>query len=527
MTPLIQRPATELVAQLRAGELAAVEVFDAFAEQVRRVQPKINALVCDRLDEGRREALAADAARAAGQALGPLHGLPVSIKEMFDVAGTPTTAGLTTRRRNLAQQDGILVARLRQAGAIVLGKTNVPQLGLYAETDNPLYGRTNNPWDLERSPGGSSGGESALIAAGGSPLGLGSDGGGSIRQPAHVTGICGLKPTGGRLPLLGHWMVSNWPADWVQPGPMARTVDDLWLALQVLAQPNSERPQYGEFPHPPGDPARVAVNRLRVGFYEQLGDLPVVPAVRRAIQQSVRALQDAGVEVVPFEPPVPEAMWECFQVLLYAEGLTDMQRQLRGSVVDARIRDYLRLAKPPAWLRPLAATGARAIGQPRVAQALRMIRRPVLTGAELSQWIFRMHGLRMTMSRALDRQGLDALLGPPHPLPAWPHHDFYANATMAYTGIYNLLAMPAGVVPVTRVQPGEHRAPSNSRDWIDRSITRADTGSEGLPIGAQVIGRWWREDVVLALMRTIERQVRNSPEFPHASPLLADSSTTH
>jgi Asp-tRNA(Asn)/Glu-tRNA(Gln) amidotransferase A subunit family amidase len=98
---------------------------------------------------------------------------------------------------------------------------------------------------------------------------------------------------------------------------------------------------------------------------------------------------------------------------------------------------------------------------------------------------------------------------------------------MAYTGIYNLLAMPAGVVPVTRVQPGEHRAPSNSRDWIDRSITRADTGSEGLPIGAQVIGRWWREDVVLALMRTIERQVRNSPEFPHASPLLADSSTTH
>lgn len=503
---------------LRAGDVSAVEVLDAFTGQIERVNHKINALVVERLGEARDEAKRADSARLAGASLGLLHGLPISIKEMFDVAGLPTTAGITTQKKAVAKRDADTVARLRAAGAIVLGKTNVPQLGLYAESDNPVYGCTNNPWDLQRSPGGSSGGESALIAACGSPLGLGSDGGGSIRQPAHVTGICGLKPTGGRLSLVGHWAVANWPPDWVQPGPMARCVDDLMLAMKVLAQPTSDRPQYGEFPLPMGDPQHVDLSKLRVGYYDELSGISLVPAVRRGVQQAVDILRSAGADLIPFTPPATDAIWECFQVLLYADGLRDMRRKLRGSSVDHRIVQYLNLAKPPAWMRPALVAGAGLIGQAHVAKALKMIRRPMLSGDEYCRWTLKMHGLRLAVSNAMDRLQLDAFLGPPHPMPAWPHSDFYANATMAYTGIYNLLAMPAGVVPITRVQPNEHLAVSPTRDWVERSITRADQGSDGLPVGVQVIGRWWREDVVLSLMKAIESVASRSPLYPHLPP---------
>lgn len=162
--------ATELARRIKAGEVSAVEVVDAHIRRIEAVNPKLNAVVVPLYEQARAQAAAADAAQARGDALGALHGVPVTIKECCHVAGTPSTAGLTGQMNHRADRDGPLVSRLRTAGAIVLGKTNVPQLLLYYESDNPVYGRTNNPWNLERSPGGSSGGEGAIIAAGGSPL---------------------------------------------------------------------------------------------------------------------------------------------------------------------------------------------------------------------------------------------------------------------------------------------------------------------------------------------------------------------
>ncbi len=513
VSDLIERPAIELVELLRVGQVSSVELCDAFLSRIDVVNPRIRAFVVDLREQARSAAVEADAQRQRGEAKGLLHGLPITIKEMFDVAGTPTTAGITQLRQQSAKQDAVVVGRLRKAGAVVLGKTNVPQLGIMAESVNPIYGLTNNPWDLQRSPGGSSGGEAALIAAGGSPLGLGSDGGGSIRQPAHVCGICGIKPTGGRLTMQGHWLSANWPFDWAQPGPMARHVADLVLGMQAMECPQPDRPQYGEFPLPMGNLDSIQPNRVRVGFYEDLPGLPVVPAVRRGLKLAVTALEDAGVDVVPFQPPATPAFWECFQVLLYAEGLRDMRRQLRGSPIDSRVKQFLTFARLPSWIRPPAAWIMDQLGQPRIAKTLRTIRRASLKAEEQCRWQQRMHALRMTMSRAMDRHQLDAIICPPHPVPAWPHDQFYANEAMQYTAIYNLLAMPAGVLPVTHVRPDESGTLPASRECVASALRAADQQSAGLPIGVQIVGRWWRDDVVLALMKLVEAYVRSSGNF--------------
>ena len=185
----------ELAARFASGEVTALEIVDAHVARIEAVNEPLNAVVVKRYDAAREEARALDARRASGEAYGPLAGVPVTIKESIDVAGTPTTFGITSRAGDVASVDDPYVARLRAADAIVLGKTNVPQLLIFTETDNPLHGRGNNPWNLERSPGGSSGGQGAIVAAGGSPWGLGSDIGGSIRVPANSCGIAGIMPT--------------------------------------------------------------------------------------------------------------------------------------------------------------------------------------------------------------------------------------------------------------------------------------------------------------------------------------------
>jgi amidase len=223
MDELFYLSATTLARRIRAGELSAEAVVQAHLQRIAAVNPRLNAVVQLAAEQALAEARAADAAQRNGQALGPLHGVPFTVKDWIDVAGFPCTGGDLAFRDRVPAADAPVVARLRQAGAIFLGKTNVM-------VDNPVYGRANNPYNLAYSTTGSSSGEAALIAAGGSPLGLGSDSGGSIRQPAHACGICGLKPTTGRLPLTGHFpfiSAVNDPRTTI--GPMARFVEDLAL----------------------------------------------------------------------------------------------------------------------------------------------------------------------------------------------------------------------------------------------------------------------------------------------------------
>ena len=504
---LIMRSASALARAIARREVSAREVVDTQIAWIEKINPALNALCVPRFDRARADADAADAAMRAGDVPGPLHGVPISIKEQFSVGGMPTTLGVEGAVEVAA--DGPMVARLRAAGAIVLGKTNVPQLLIFNETDNPVYGRTNNPWNSERSPGGSSGGEAALIAAHGSPLGLGSDIGGSLRTPAHACGIASLKPTSGRLSTqdvvpggfnFGQTAIPQ------QPGPMARAVEDLSLAMNVLAAPGQQRFDADVAPVPWRDPGEVDVATLRVGFYEDDGFFPAAPSVRRAVREAVAALSAAGVHVQPFSPLRVSDAVETFLGILSADGGAGAKRRLGGSARDRRVQGLLKLAGIPAAARPLVAAFARISAQPRLAQQIAHIRPQSTSG----YWaLVQAQGeYRHAFVAALERDRLDALVCPPHALPAVTHGSTYWLATASsYAMLFNLVGMPAGVVPVTRARGGEDAPTQRSLDAVVRVANDVRRGTDGLPVGVQVAARHWREDVVLALMSAIERGV--------------------
>jgi Asp-tRNA(Asn)/Glu-tRNA(Gln) amidotransferase A subunit family amidase len=287
MSNLTSLSAKVLVDRMRRGSLSPVDVVEAFIARIEAVNPTINAVVAQRFDLARREA--ADLSRS--NARGALFGLPVTIKDAIDVAGMPATCGLLSRARNIATQDAAVVARLRAAGAVVIATSNTPDNCWAQETDNLLYGRTNNPWDTARSVGGSTGGEAALIAAGASPLGIGSDIAGSIRLPAAFCGIVGLRPTSGALPEAGFWPPSVGRLAGLNAlGPMARRVEDVALAWDVLRTQQPTR----------YDPA--ALRGLSLAHWFDDGLLPSSYAISAGVLATVDALQDAGMRRVTGAP---------------------------------------------------------------------------------------------------------------------------------------------------------------------------------------------------------------------------------
>ncbi len=266
--------AVSMAEQVRQKEISPVELVDAHLERIANLNPRLNAFVQVDDVRARREAQALEAAAVCGDFKGPLHGVPISIKSSLEVAGLRCESGTKLRVGHVAAKDAVLVSRLKAAGAIVLGVTNTAELLMAWETDNVLYGRTNNPWDLARTPGGSSGGEAAAIASGCSAGGVGSDGGGSIRVPAHFSGICGLKPTPGRIPSTGHFPVSAGPFALLGVvGPMARTVGDLLTLFEVMAGPDDGDPLSA--PVPLRKIQREELKQIRVGYFEDDGRTPV------------------------------------------------------------------------------------------------------------------------------------------------------------------------------------------------------------------------------------------------------------
>ncbi len=314
MNELTFLPAAAMAEQIREKKISPVDLVEAHLAKIERLKPKLNAYVHVDADRARRAARAAEVTN--GKPLGPLHGVPISIKSSIDVAGLRCEAGTRLRAGLVPSNDAPLVARLKNAGAIVLGVTNTPELLMAWETDNLLYGRTQSPWDLERTPGGSSGGEAAAIATGMSAGGVGSDGGGSIRVPAHFSGICGLKPTPGRVPATGHFPP---PAGALAQigvvGPMARTVADLKLLFEVMQGPDDG--DTCSAPVPLRWPTQTKSENSRIGYFEDDGRTPVTAETRAAVRTAAEALRHAGFEVEPFRPEVLEearVVWRKFFV---------------------------------------------------------------------------------------------------------------------------------------------------------------------------------------------------------------------
>ena len=295
MNDLTFLSAVSMAEQIRKKKISPVELVEAHLAQIEKLNPKLNAFV--QVDAERARRAARDAETAVMQwkdARAALHGVPISIKSSIGVAGMRCESGTRLREGFIATQDAPLVARLKNAGAIVLGVTNTPELLMAWETDNLLYGRTNNPWDLERTPGGSSGGEAAAIAAGMSAGGVGSDGGGSIRVPAHFSGICGLKPTPGRIPATGHYPASAGPFALIGVvGPMARTVADLKVLFEVM-----QGPDVGDTcaaPVPVRWPSDDEIKKLRIGYFEDDGRTPVTAETRAGCSHRGRSLARRGI----------------------------------------------------------------------------------------------------------------------------------------------------------------------------------------------------------------------------------------
>lgn len=511
--------AGEIADKIIAGEFTARDAVEAHIQRIEAVHPKLNAVVVPLFDQARAEAVSADNARRQGKPVGPLHGVPITIKESFDVAGTAATMGLSERTGHKATEDAPLVARLRRAGAIILGKSNVPQLLMAAESDNPVYGRTNNPWNPERAPGGSSGGCAAIIAAGGSALGMGSDIGGSIRNPAHACGIHGFKPTSGRLTMLGHAEIfPGQEAILCQPGPLARNVADLVLAMKVLAAPGQEDFDPSIAPVPVGDPAAIKSNNLRVAIYIDNGLMKAAPALRRAVGEAANALRERGVVVEEWTPPDVSEAWQIYLGLLFGDGGVSTRRLLGRSKRDWRINRIVRTAALPRGLISASYWPLKLAGQVRTANAARSL--GAVSTDSYWQLAFKRKQYRARFLAELNTNRFDAIICPPDALPALRHgSSFYLSDALSYANLYNLLGMPAGVVAATRVQAGEESDRAPGIDIVELNARKVEAGSAGLPVGVQVAARPWREDIVLALMAMLEEHFKGQPSYPSRPPL--------
>jgi len=444
---------------IRDGEISAVELMDAHLRRIEQVNPSLNA-VAEVLSESAREAAArVDQQRAQGVPLGSLAGVPFSVKDSIEVQGTVCTAGTLGRQYAApSREDAAVVARLRGAGAIPVARTNLPDLLFAFESDNLIRGRTNNPYDLSRTSGGSSGGEAALIAAGGSPFGLGSDAAGSVRVPAHFCGIASIKPTSGRLPRTGHvppaggWIESLW-----QIGPMARRVEDLHAVMRLLAGPDGRDHTVIGMPY--GDPDAVRINEvdtrdLRVAFFTDNGIAPAEPGTVAAVHQAAMALASEVRLVEERRPPGIEESYDLEMGFLGPDG-GDGVRAFLASIGSSRTHPLL-----DGWLAKLDR------------------RRTTVEG--FAAWWSALDRFRAKMFEFL--QGYDAIVSPVCAHVAVPHGrsiEEHIFPGFSYTMTYNLTGWPAAVV-------------------------RCGETADGLPIGVQIAARPWREDVALRLADRIE-----------------------
>lgn len=512
--PLWQHTATTLSGMLDRREVSSREVVDAHLDRIASVDGAVRAFTEVFREGAKAAADKADAERAKGRARGPLHGLPVSVKECFDFEGLASTLGVPAFRGRIATRDAAMVVCLREAGAVVLGRTNLSQTMLFAESRNPVFGQTSNPFSLAHTPGGSSGGETAALAAGMSPLGLGTDIGGSIRSPAHFSGVAALKPTLDRLPARGQR--AGIPGQEVIRGvcgPVARTTEDLWLFLRSLDPARLTALDGRVPPLPWRDPSEVSLAPLRVGFYTDDGVLAASRAIVRAVEFAREALEARGCRVRPYTPPDVAKNISDYISALSSDGAKTLQAAITDPRdIDPVLVPLLKGAQLPAGARLALARAAELAGQHKSAMLLRAVGEKSV--AELWKLTDRLRAARATLLDSLDANGVDVIVCPAYATPALPH-GMSKNFTLASSTamLWNLHQLPAGVVPVTRVRPDETaRAPS--RELVERHAAKVDAQSAGLPVGVQVVGRPWAEATVLAVMRAIEEAARQDPSFP-------------
>ena len=447
--------AAEMAERIHSRDVSPVEVLEAHLERIEAVNPQLNAIVT-MVDGAIDRAREAEAAMMRGESWGPLHGVPFTIKDCVDTKGIRTTRGSKLFQDHVPDRDASVVTRLKKAGGVLMAKTNMPEFALWWETANLVFGRTENPWKAGRTPGGSSGGEASAIAAGMSPLGIGSDVGGSIRQPAHYCGIVGLKATHGRIPLTGHW--PDTLLRFMHVGPMARTVRDVAFSLPILAGPDGLDPYAPPVPIPGPADLDEPLPRLRVGWCADGPFAPVDSEVQGTVARAASALEERGCEVEPV-------------ALGFMEELDP--QQLSSTIYAAEGTHFLE---------------------------------PVIEGRESE--------LTPSMRRRLE------LPAPSHRehLEAMAKHDRLREEFASFMTEYDLLLCPTGPITAHRHDSleleiaGEKVIARNAlRCTIPFDLTGSPAvsvpfgwDSDGLPIGVQLVGRHFDEGTVLRAAAALE-----------------------
>jgi Asp-tRNA(Asn)/Glu-tRNA(Gln) amidotransferase A subunit family amidase len=468
LSELTIKPAIELLRMLRSRAISSVELTREYIREIERLDPSLHAFAD--FDPERALAAARDADRRLADAAGPLLGLPMTVKASISTAGYRCETGSLLNHGHVPREDAIVVQRMRAAGAVILGTTNCPEFLMAYETDNRLYGKTCNPWSLAHSAGGSSGGEAAAIAAGLSAGGMGSDGGGSVREPAHFTGICSLKPTPGRIPGKGHLPPCVGPFSILGTvGPMARTMNDVTYLFQTLSGSDAADP--GGAPVPLRSVTITKLLAKPVAVLEDDGVVPVTADTREAVRSAAKALEARGFEVRPFQSASLEAARRLWWIFFIRCGRMLLEPFTAGKEdrLSATFCYFLDLAR----------------------------REPDLSGEELLEAWAECDHLRARLMEELSPYS--ALLTPVCSIPAFRHGErewMIESRTVEYfevmrfTQWFNLLGAPAAVVP------------------IGRSI-------DGLPIGVQIAGGPYHDESVLSIAEMLDR------DFGYKAPPLA------
>ncbi|MCD1295579.1 amidase [Methanocella sp. CWC-04] len=478
MTDIVFRTAADLSKAILSGELSAVEVLEAHLGHIREYDPYINAIVTLDAENALRRAKEADKALARGEVWGPLHGVPMTIKDSFETAGLRTTSSNPALADHIPKKDATVVARLKAAGAVIMGKTNLPEMASGCHCDSPLFGRTNNPRDLSRTPGGSSGGSAAAVASCMTPLDIGSDISGSIRVPAHFCGVFGMKPTDHLVSFAGH--VPGTPRGLlrylISVGPLARSVEDLELALTLIAGPDGR--QWEVPPVTLSLPLKKELKGLRLAWTDELGGVPVTEETRSSMERLAGELARQGCQVEKLNPP--------------GFDLAEAIRTRTEIESTAMHTGSTPLHLPRAFLRWLSGLNIR-------------------DDAFISGYLKGAGSTLGTYSKALSRRdrhikimetflaGRDAWLCPVASVPAPPHPGIrnhfeemlasidvdgkkipYDLGTFAYTNPFNLSGNPVVVLPMSST-------------------------SDGLPLGVQIVGRRWMDMDILSVAKEIAK----------------------
>lgn len=447
----------EITRKIRSKNISPVEIVELHLKRMETLQPRLNAFFHVNAEVTREQARAAENIATRCAQLRPLHGVPLSIKSCIDVAGWPCPAGSLLRKDYIPERDAPLVSRLKTAGAILLGNTNTPEYLMAYESDNRLSGKTSNPWNLSYSAGGSSGGEAAAIASGCSAGGVGSDGGGSIRVPAHFCGVCGLKPTPGRIPATGHFPPGAGAFSWIGVvGPMARTIADVRLLFEVMAGPDAGDALSA--PVPLRTYHEADLRGLRIGILESDAFGVATPETHAAVDQAGKSLSERGFTVEPFRmkglDQALELWWFFFGGVigsLFHQSIAGREDQ-----ISPTFREYLSCAtsgSPIALHEFIKACAERDLLRAEILRQMKdtpILLSPVSTGPAFRH-------------------------GEGNYLPGTGYRD-----TMRFSQWLNLTGFPGASVPVGR-------------------------SSDGLPIGVQVIGRPFEDELVLAVAEAIEQ----------------------